>query len=288
MKKGFTLIELLAVILILGIIALIAIPQVTNVIDNASKGAAETSAEHYVGAVNTTIGLNKLDSSSSNDIKDGILDISTITVDMTGETPTSGTIFVRDGSVVEADLEVNGHDVRCDSKGKCTAEEYVYYNKIITDFTVSPVKADTTVTKPNTSVYLRYRTSNNELLENPDACINVDKEICFRVNAYEESEKKLMDYVNFDKSVWTYAGNTISEHPTEGTISMDTWILGDKYYNFVTNESNYNDENIAVVLHKDGSIIVGNDDMLCTNDVNSIITGSSVPLPSTAICMTLN
>ena len=45
MKKGFTLIELLAVILILGIISLIAIPKVTDVIEDAKKGAAETSAE---------------------------------------------------------------------------------------------------------------------------------------------------------------------------------------------------------------------------------------------------
>ena len=32
MKKGFTLIELLAVILVLGIIALIAVPKVVNII----------------------------------------------------------------------------------------------------------------------------------------------------------------------------------------------------------------------------------------------------------------
>ena len=37
MKKGFTLIELLAVILILGIIALIAIPTVNNIIGEAKE-----------------------------------------------------------------------------------------------------------------------------------------------------------------------------------------------------------------------------------------------------------
>lgn len=44
MKKGFTLIELLAVILILGIIALIAIPTVTNMIEEAKRGALRSSA----------------------------------------------------------------------------------------------------------------------------------------------------------------------------------------------------------------------------------------------------
>ena len=38
-KKGFTLIELLAVILILGIIALIAIPTVNNILKEARRGA---------------------------------------------------------------------------------------------------------------------------------------------------------------------------------------------------------------------------------------------------------
>ncbi len=52
MKKGFTLIELLAVIIILGVIAVIAIPVISNVIEDSKKRAAEVSALNYIEAVN--------------------------------------------------------------------------------------------------------------------------------------------------------------------------------------------------------------------------------------------
>ena len=61
-KKGFTLIELLAVILILGIIALIAIPTVTNIIEDAKKKAAETSAKMYIDAVEQYLAISEITS----------------------------------------------------------------------------------------------------------------------------------------------------------------------------------------------------------------------------------
>ena len=49
-KNGFTLIELLAVIVILAIVALISVPIILNIIENAKKGALKDSAYGIIDA----------------------------------------------------------------------------------------------------------------------------------------------------------------------------------------------------------------------------------------------
>lgn len=54
-KEGFTLIELLAVIIILGILMIIAIPSVTEYIANSRKNAYVTTAKQYISSVRNKV-----------------------------------------------------------------------------------------------------------------------------------------------------------------------------------------------------------------------------------------
>lgn len=54
-KKGFTLIELLAVIVILGIIMLIAIPSVSNIIANSRKNTFKSTAQTLISGARNMV-----------------------------------------------------------------------------------------------------------------------------------------------------------------------------------------------------------------------------------------
>ena len=59
-KKGFTLIELLAGILILGIIALIAIPTVNNILKESRVGAWKSTASQMVKGAESYYSLKNI------------------------------------------------------------------------------------------------------------------------------------------------------------------------------------------------------------------------------------
>ena len=46
-NKGFTLIELLAVIIVLGLIAIITVPKINDQIEQSKKNLSKTSAASY-------------------------------------------------------------------------------------------------------------------------------------------------------------------------------------------------------------------------------------------------
>ena len=139
-KYGFTLIELLAVIVVLAIIALIATPIVMNTIKNAKKGAAERTADNYVKAVEQKVAESRIDGTKINNgtyniQPDGNLcpasgcgenDKDKITIDMSGNKPTSGTVTISNGEVSYTDttMTVGDYDVKYNQgKNKYEASE---------------------------------------------------------------------------------------------------------------------------------------------------------------------
>ncbi len=93
-RKGFTLIELLAVILILGIIALIAIPTVNNIINQSKRGAFETTANNVVGAIEDACQLQTLKGETLTTTYTFTNGIVSPSLDIKGNLPTTGTATV--------------------------------------------------------------------------------------------------------------------------------------------------------------------------------------------------
>lgn len=92
--KGFTLIELLAVILILGIIALIAIPVVNNIIKESKRGAFETTANNVVSAIEDACQLEVLRDEAITTTYTFTNGAVSPSLNIKGKLPTAGTVTV--------------------------------------------------------------------------------------------------------------------------------------------------------------------------------------------------
>ena len=118
--KGFTLIELLAVIVILAIIAVIAIPRILNVVEEAKRQSAISSALGYIDAVEKQIMINAT-SKKNAEITDNTYPVPlnpTYGVTVKGKVPSGGEIIIEKGKVKQARFVINGYGITCQND-KC-------------------------------------------------------------------------------------------------------------------------------------------------------------------------
>ena len=167
-KKGFTLIELLAVIVVLAIIALIATPIVMNTIKKSQKGAAERSAENYIDAVETAVATAKLDSDG---IPDGIYTINgkgnlegnglqePLTIEMSGNKPTGGTITIKNGQVTtDSKMTVGSYEVSynpTNKKYEATEKGGASSTTVVYRLSTDTIKIGDTINPSDTSKFTK-------------------------------------------------------------------------------------------------------------------------------------
>ena len=118
-NEGFTLIELLAVIILIGIIALITVPRINESISDSKQKIAEASAVNYSKQIDKLVLEEKMKNNSI--LLDGDYNIDSngniyneeneYVIDVSGKKPTSGTLTFSENDLQNGCITVNKYAV---------------------------------------------------------------------------------------------------------------------------------------------------------------------------------
>ena len=267
-KYGFTLIELLAVIVILVVIALIAVPIILGIIHESKKGSAKDSMYGYVKAVElvgtrlitvTTGVITGTYTTQDGNLYQG--STKALDVNFKGTKPENGgTVVVTNGQVTSAELtfdgikvSYNGIEATVGVSGSQTYQVYangtaIYYNPVTgekcSDYTSSNSLNETKTgcmkwyifndTKDSSTVNLlldhntTYRVAWNSSNNNADGMKEVKEEL-----------DKLVSVSNWKDTPRFIEANEVAK--ITGNTEFDaTDPNKDNYFYFDTNTSSYN------------------------------------------------
>lgn len=113
-EKGFTLVELLAVIVILAVVALIAVPIILNAISDARRNAAKESLNGYIDAIEKRLVEQEMEEEIIEIAQDGCYKVETINkeVEIKGNTPAEGEVCIENGKILSAiHIKIDGYEL---------------------------------------------------------------------------------------------------------------------------------------------------------------------------------